>query len=44
MSGTEWVNTHDMIDTNTPFEGVKLSRIDKDFGPEQLDHYLEIEG
>jgi phenylacetaldehyde dehydrogenase len=40
-SGTVWVNTHDMIDANTPFGGVKLSGIGKDLGPEQLDHYLE---
>jgi phenylacetaldehyde dehydrogenase len=40
-SGTVWVNTHDMIDANTPFGGVKLSGIGKDLGPEQLEHYLE---
>jgi phenylacetaldehyde dehydrogenase len=41
QSGTVWVNTHDMIDANTPFGGVKLSGIGKDLGPEQLDHFLE---
>ena len=40
-SGTVWVNTHDMIDANTPFGGVKKSGIGKDLGPEQLDHFLE---
>jgi phenylacetaldehyde dehydrogenase len=40
-SGTVWVNTHDMIDANTPFGGVKQSGIGKDLGPEQLDHFLE---
>lgn len=40
-SGTVWVNTHDMIDANTPFGGVKASGIGKDLGPEQLDHFLE---
>ena len=40
-SGTVWINTHDMIDSNTPFGGVKLSGIGKDLGPEQLEHFLE---
>jgi len=40
-AGTVWVNTHDMIDSNTPFGGVKQSGIGKDMGPEQLDHFLE---
>jgi phenylacetaldehyde dehydrogenase len=40
-SGTVWVNTHDMIDANTPFGGVKKSGIGKDLGPEQLNHFLE---
>ena len=40
-SGTVWVNTHDMIDANTPFGGVKQSGVGKDLGPEQLDHFLE---
>jgi phenylacetaldehyde dehydrogenase len=40
-SGTVWVNTHDMIDSNTPFGGVKQSGIGKDLGPEQLEHFLE---
>jgi phenylacetaldehyde dehydrogenase len=40
-SGTVWVNTHDMIDANTPFGGVKLSGVGKELGPEQLDHFLE---
>ena len=40
-AGTVWVNTHDMIDANTPFGGVKQSGIGKDLGPEQLDHFLE---
>jgi phenylacetaldehyde dehydrogenase len=40
-SGTVWVNTHDMIDTNTPFGGVKQSGIGKDMGPEQLEYFLE---
>lgn len=38
---TVWVNTHDRIDANTPFGGVKQSGIGKDMGPEQLEHYLE---
>lgn len=40
QAGTVWVNTHDMIDANTPFGGVKASGFGKDLGPEQLDHYL----
>ncbi|MGI9284952.1 MAG: aldehyde dehydrogenase family protein, partial [Pseudomonadales bacterium] len=40
-AGTVWVNTHDMIDANTPFGGVKQSGIGKDMGPEQLDYFLE---
>jgi phenylacetaldehyde dehydrogenase len=40
-SGTVWVNTHDMIDANTPFGGVKQSGIGKDMGPEQLENFLE---
>jgi phenylacetaldehyde dehydrogenase len=40
-AGTVWVNTHDMIDANTPFGGVKQSGFGKDLGPEQLEHYLE---
>lgn len=41
QAGTVWVNTHDMIDSNCPFGGFKLSGIGKDMGPEQLDHFLE---
>lgn len=40
-AGTVWVNTHDMIDSNTPFGGFKQSGIGKDMGPEQLEHFLE---
>ncbi len=40
-AGTVWVNTHDMIDANTPFGGVKQSGIGKDMGPEQLEYFLE---
>ena len=40
-AGTVWVNTHDMIDANTPFGGTKQSGFGKDLGPEQLDHYIE---
>ncbi len=40
-AGTVWVNTHDLIDSCTPFGGVKRSGIGKDLGPEQLDHFLE---
>lgn len=40
-AGTVWVNTHDLIDANTPFGGFKQSGIGKDLGHEQLDHYLE---
>lgn len=40
QAGTVWVNTHDLIDANTPFGGVKASGFGKDLGPEQLDHYL----
>ena len=40
-SGTVWVNTHDIIDANTPFGGVKQAGIGKDMGPEQLEHFLE---
>ncbi|MEH6826195.1 MAG: aldehyde dehydrogenase family protein [Motiliproteus sp.] len=40
-AGTVWVNTHDMIDSNTPFGGFKQSGIGKDMGPEQLEYFLE---
>ena len=40
-AGTVWVNTHDMIDSNTPFGGFKQSGFGKDMGPEQLEHFLE---
>jgi phenylacetaldehyde dehydrogenase len=40
-AGTVWVNTHDLIDSCTPFGGVKRSGIGKDLGPEQLEHFLE---
>lgn len=40
-AGTVWVNTHDMIDSNTPFGGLKQSGFGKDMGPEQLEHFLE---
>jgi phenylacetaldehyde dehydrogenase len=40
-AGSVWVNTHDMIDANTPFGGFKKSGIGKDLGPEQLEHFLE---
>ncbi len=40
-AGTVWVNTHDMIDVNMPFGGVKQSGFGKDLGPEQLEYFLE---
>lgn len=40
-AGTVWVNTHDVIDSNTPFGGFKQSGFGKDMGPEQLEYYLE---
>lgn len=40
-AGTVWFNTHDMIDSNTPFGGFKQSGIGKDMGPEQLENFLE---
>lgn len=39
-AGTVWINTHDLIDANTPFGGVKNSGYGKDLGPEQLEHFL----
>lgn len=39
-AGTVWINTHDLIDANTPFGGVKQSGFGKDLGPEQLEHFL----
>jgi phenylacetaldehyde dehydrogenase len=39
-AGTVWINTHDLIDANTPFGGVKQSGYGKDLGPEQLLHFL----
>lgn len=39
-AGTVWINTHDLIDANTPFGGVKKSGYGKDLGPEQLEHFL----
>ena len=39
-AGTVWINTHDLIDANTPFGGVKQSGFGKDLGPEQLSHFL----
>jgi len=39
-AGTVWINTHDLIDANTPFGGVKKSGYGQDLGPEQLEHFL----
>ena len=41
QAGSVWVNTHDLIDSCTPFGGFKASGIGKDLGPEQLAHFLE---
>lgn len=40
-AGSVWINTHDLVDTVTPFGGVKQSGIGKDLGPEQLENFLE---
>lgn len=40
-AGILWINTHDLVDSATPFGGVKQSGIGKDLGPEQLDYFLE---
>ena len=40
-AGSVWVNTHDLLDANTPFGGFKQSGIGKDLGREQLDYFLE---
>ena len=40
-AGMVWVNTHDLLDSTTPFGGVKQFGFGKDLGPEQLEHFLE---
>jgi len=40
-AGTVWVNTHDLVDSCTPFGGFKQSGFGKDMGPEQLAYFLK---
>ncbi|SEK34568.1 phenylacetaldehyde dehydrogenase [Colwellia chukchiensis] len=40
-AGTVWVNTHDLVDSCTPFGGVKQSGFGKDLGVEQLAYFLK---
>jgi len=40
-AGTVWVNTHDLVDSCTPFGGFKQSGFGKDMGPEQLNYFLK---
>jgi phenylacetaldehyde dehydrogenase len=40
-AGTVWVNTHNLIDPNMPFGGMKQSGIGRDFGTDWLGAYTE---
>lgn len=40
-AGTVWVNGHNMLDSNVPFGGYKLSGVGRDMGRQSLDSYLE---
>ena len=40
-AGTVWVNTHDLVDSCTPFGGFKQSGFGKDLGAEQLAYFLK---
>lgn len=40
-SGSVWINCHDMVDSATPFGGVKGSGIGKDLGREQFESVLK---
>jgi phenylacetaldehyde dehydrogenase len=41
-AGTVWINSHNFIDPNMPFGGVKQSGIGRDFGTDWLHSYTEI--
>lgn len=40
-AGTVWVNTHNVLDPNLPFGGMKQSGIGREHGREGIEHYLE---
>ncbi|WP_107676357.1 aldehyde dehydrogenase [Agrobacterium sp. LAD9] len=40
-AGTVWVNTHNVLDANLPFGGMKQSGLGREHGREGLEHYLE---
>ena len=40
-AGTVWVNGHNMLDSNVPFGGYKLSGVGRDMGKQSLESYLE---
>jgi phenylacetaldehyde dehydrogenase len=41
-AGTVWINSHNFIDPNMPFGGVKESGIGRDFGTDWLHGYTEL--
>ena len=41
-AGTVWVNSHNFIDPNMPFGGVKQSGIGRDFGTDWANAYTEL--
>jgi phenylacetaldehyde dehydrogenase len=40
-AGTVWVNTHNVLDPNLPFGGMKQSGLGREHGREGIEHYLE---
>jgi phenylacetaldehyde dehydrogenase len=40
-AGTVWVNSHNVLDANLPFGGMKQSGLGREHGREGLEHYLE---
>lgn len=41
-AGTVWVNSHNFIDPNMPFGGMKQSGLGRDFGVDWLDAFTEV--
>lgn len=41
-AGTVWVNTHNLLDANLPFGGVKQSGVGRDLGRSAVESYTEL--
>jgi phenylacetaldehyde dehydrogenase len=41
-AGTVWVNTHNLLDANLPFGGVKASGVGRDLGRAAVESYTEL--